>query len=146
MVKKGSNPEMVEVSPDDVGQVSEIIAPVEAAAAAPQEVVEEKIEMGKVPEDLRKRFLSVYQALKPLATKIVHSPGSKRHHFKPVSVVLFYSKNPVADIAVHVEGQKKHARVRYKITDKGLIGPDGKSITLKELVAKIREFKKAKGL
>ena len=136
-------PETVEISPDDVGQVSEIITPVEDAEA-PQEVVEEKIEMGKVPKELQKRFLSVYDALKPLATKIVHSPGSKRHHFRPVSVVLFYGKNPVLDIATSIK-DKKQVRERFKLTTTGLIDSEGASVSQKAVIDKIKAFKKIRG-
>ena len=54
---------------------------------------------------------------------------------------VFYRKNPYVDIPTVVEGQKKAVRVSYKLTDKGLEG-----ITQKDLLKRIKEFKKARGL
>ena len=152
--EKGSKgnipPETVEISPDDVGQVSEIIAPVEVVET-PQEVVVKKekvlsdIEMGKTPKELQNKFLSLYRGLEGIAEKVVHSPNSRRHHFKPMSVVLFYGKTPICDLAIDQGKKAKHLRVHYKLTPQGWTGPDGKSITQKELVAQAVAYKKARG-
>ena len=118
-------------------------SPVEEAEA-PQEIIEEKIEMGKTPKELQKRFLSAYQALKPLSTKIVHSPGSKRHHFRPVSAVLFYGKSPVLDIATSIKG-KKQVRERFKLTTQGLVDSEGNSVTQKAIIGMAKAYLKARG-
>ena len=142
--KATSSPELVEVSPDDVGQLSEIIAPVEVVET-PQEVVEEKIEMGKTPKELQRRFLTLYTAIKPLSTRVDHSPNSHRHHFKPLSTVLFYGKSPVLDIATSIKG-KKQVRERFKLTTQGLVDSDGNSVTQKAIITKVKVYKSARGL
>lgn len=154
--RKGSKgnipPEAVVINPQDVGLLSDVLeveeaeVPREAPKVEKISLSDNDIVMDKVPDNLQKRFVQIFRALEPFATKeITHSPGSRRHHFKPVSAVLFYGKNPVLDLAVDHGKGKKHTRERFKVTKDGLIDSDGNKVTQKSVIDMVKAYKKARG-
>ena len=109
---------------------------------------EVKIETGKLEGVLKDKFIAVYNLIRPLGDGSDHSPQSVRHHIKVGKrgiAVMFYNKSPSINLPVVVENQKKAERLKISITEKGLVGPEG-NITQKALLAKIREYKKSRGL
>ena len=88
-------------------------------------------------------------------TNIVdHSPTSRRYHFKVKKNggwkkgigLLLYGKKPKLVLNFAVEGSKKQKQIYYDITEKSVVDPDGKTLTMKEIQKIVRQFKKAQGL
>lgn len=145
---------MIEAS--DVGVINLSEETVESVELAPVDEVEivADIEMGKVPDKLKTRFMSLYKLMESMSNIIDFSPTSGRYHFKVKKEnggkkgigLLFSGRKPNLVLNFAVEGQKKQKQVYYNITEKGPVDADGKVLSVKSIQSIIRKFKKDRGI
>lgn len=129
-------------------------APVDEVESVADEIETVELEMGKVPDEIRPKFTSLFANLMALSDIVDHSPTSRRYHFKVKKEnggkfgvgLLFYGRNPKLVLNFAVEGQKKQKQIYYDITEKAVVGPDEETLTVKSIQSIIRKFKRNRGL